>query len=113
VFRARTARDVREINEEKSPVPVAAREFSRAEHLLIRVPAYAPSQQGATLSATLISPARQPMRQLSVEQATAAQPLAQIDLPLAGLSPGQYAVEITARAPGGTAKDTVVFRVVN
>jgi Ca-activated chloride channel homolog len=113
VFRARTARDVREINEEKSPVPVAAREFSRAEHLLIRVPAYAPSQQPAMLSATLVSPARQPMRQLSVEQATATQPLAQIDLPLAGLPPGQYAVEIAAKASAGIAKDTVVFRVSN
>ena len=113
VFRARTARDVREINDEKSPVPVAAREFSRAEHLLIRVPAYTTSTQPPTLSATLVSPARQPMRQLAVEQPTSTQPLAQIDLPLASLPPGQYSVEIAAKASAGTAKDTVVFRVVN
>ena len=37
VLRARTARDVRELRAEPEAVPVAAREFSRTEHLLIRV----------------------------------------------------------------------------
>jgi len=112
VFRARTARDLREIRADASAVPVAAREFSRAEQLLIRVPAY-PSSQPPALSATLISPARQVMRQLVVTPATASDGLAQIDLPLAGLAPGEYSVEIALKAAAGNAKETVVFRVTN
>ena len=112
VFRARTARDVREIRDDASAVPVASREFSRAEHLLIRVPAYA-SSQPPTVTATLVSPARQAMRQLPVEQASAARPLAQIDLLLAGLTPGQYSVEISGNAPAGAAKERLVFQIAD
>src|SRR5204863_5608029 len=112
VFRARTARDLREINEDKSPVPAAAREFSRAEFLLVRVPAYAASQP-PTVTATLISPAGQRMRELSVEQASASAPAAQIDVPLAGLAPGRYTVEINAKAPAGNARDSLAFRVTD
>jgi VWFA-related protein len=112
VFRARTAKDVREISADASAVPVASREFSRAEYLLIRVPAYAGSQP-PILSATLISPAGQRMRELSVEQASGAMPVGRIDVPLAGLPPGQYSVQIAATAAGGNAKDTLAFRVKN
>ena len=38
---------------------------------------------------------------------------AQIELPLAGLAPGDYAVEIAAASPAGQAKDTLRFRVTN
>jgi VWFA-related protein len=110
VFRARTARDMREIREDPKAVPAVAREFSRAEQLQIRVPAY-PSAQPPTLSATLISPAGQAMRQLTV--GTALGGLAQIDLSLAGLSSGVYSVEFVASVPAGNAKETVVFRVTN
>jgi len=111
VFRARTARDLREIRDDASAVPVAAREFSRSEQLLIRVPAY-PSAQPPALSATLISPAGQAMRQLVV-QSPPLGGLAQIEVPLAGLSSGQYSLEIAAKAAAGSAKETVVFRVTN
>ena len=43
VLRARTARDFRALASDPDAVPVAAREFSRTERLMIRVPAYAPS----------------------------------------------------------------------
>ncbi len=109
VFRARTALGIREIAGEKAPVPAAAREFSRSEVLMIRVPAY--SSAPPTVSAALVSPAGQTMRMLSVEQPTATSPLASISLPLAGLPPGQYSVEIGAKAPAGTAKDKLTFRV--
>jgi hypothetical protein len=35
----------------------------------------------------------------------------QIDLPLAGLAAGEYAVEILAASGGATVKETVTFRV--
>jgi len=112
VFRARTARDLRELRADAAAVPVAAREFSRTEHLLIRVAAYAPAPAPA-LSATLISPAGQAMRQLDVEPAAPPLGLAQIDLPLAGLASGQYSLEVAATSAAGKAKETVAFRVTN
>ena len=112
VFRARTARDLREIRDDALAVPSAAREFSRAEHLLIRVPAYA-TAPAPTLSAALVSPAGQPMRQLVVETAEPADGPAKNRSPLAGLAPGNYSVEIAATSSAGTAKETVAFRVTN
>ncbi|HXD73584.1 MAG TPA: hypothetical protein VN628_07605, partial [Vicinamibacterales bacterium] len=112
VFRARTAKDLRELREETAPVPVASRDFSRAESLVIRVPAYGGAQPPA-VGATLVSPAGQQMRQLTIEQPTASAPNARIDLPLAGLPPGQYRVDIAARGTTGSAKDSLMFRVAD
>ncbi len=109
VFRGRTALDLRELRAANA-VPVAAREFSRAEHLLVRVPVYAPSP---TVTASLVSSAKQVMRQLAVQQASASGGLAQIDLPLASLPPGDYSVAIAAKAAAGSAKESLDFRVAD
>jgi hypothetical protein len=110
VFRARTARDVRELRDHTDAVPVSAREFSRAEYLLIRVPVYG---RAPALTATLVSPAKQAMRQLTVEADPPASAFAQIGVPLAGLAPGQYSIEIAAKSAAGTAKEALAFRVTN
>ena len=111
VFRARTARDVRELHGEPDPVPVSAREFSRAERLVIRVPAYAASTPVVT--ATLVSPAKQAIRQLAVDRSAAVSPVAQIDLSLAALPPGQYSVEISAKLAASGVQESVKFRVTD
>jgi len=113
VLRARTARDVRALDENPDAVPVAAREFSRAERLVIRVPAYAPGSATPTLSAKLVSGSGQSMRPLTLDAAATPDGRAQIHLPLAGLASGEYAVEITATSVAGEAKDTLRFRVTN
>jgi hypothetical protein len=111
VFRTRTARDLRDLGADAVAAPAAAREFSRAEHLVIRVPAYA-GAEAPVVSATLVSPAKQAMRQLTVEQATASSPLAQVDLPLAGLASGEYSVNIAA-GDAVQAEEVVTIRVTN
>jgi len=112
VFRTRTALDLRELKADSAPVPVVAREFSKTEHLVIRVPAYATGGDTPVVSGSLVSSAKQTMRQLAVEQVSASIPFAQIDVPLAGLAPGEYAVNIVA-GPAGEAKDVVSIRVTN
>jgi VWFA-related protein len=111
VFRTRTARDLRELRADNAPVPVASRDFSRAEHVVIRVPAYA-ADSAPVVSAELVSPAKQSMRPLAVEQATSSNPFARIDLPLAGLASGEYSVAISAGATG-EASEVVSIRVTN
>jgi Ca-activated chloride channel family protein len=110
VFRARTARDVRDLQEDATPVPVTAREFSRTERLVIRVPAYAAT--APTVTATLMSPAKQAIRQLAVDRSASAS-RAQIEVPLSALPPGQYSVEISARLASNGAQESVKFRVTD
>jgi len=112
VMRARTAKDMRALEANPDAVPVSSRQFSRSEQLVIRVPVYAPG--GAPdVTARLVNPSGQSMRPLTVEAAATPDGRAQIELPLAGLAPGDYAVEVTAASPAGQAKDTLRFRVTN
>jgi VWFA-related protein len=110
VLRARTARDVRVIEADPNAVPVASREFSRSERLVIRVPAYAPGSVPA-MTARLTNATGQSMRPLDIQPGATSDGRAEIDLPLAGLAPGEYAVEIEATSPAGHAKDVLRFRV--
>jgi VWFA-related protein len=112
VLRARTARDVRALVADPDAVPVASREFSRAERLIIRFPAYAPGAERPAVAARLLSRSGKAMRDLQV------QPVApgdenQIDLPLASLAAGEYQLEITAKSPAGEARDLISFRVTS
>lgn len=110
VLRARNAREFRTL-ETGSAVPVAAREFSRTERLLIRFPAYAPGGTRPTVSARLLSRTGQTMRDLTVAPPPGDDGEHAIDLPLAGLAAGEYFVEVEATTPSGEAKDRVGFRV--
>jgi VWFA-related protein len=112
VLRARTARDVRALESNPDAVPVASREFSRSERLVIRVPVYAPNQ-APDVTATLINATGQTMRPLTVQPPSDGGTRALIDLPLAGLAPAEYAVSIVAVSPAGQAKDTLKFKISN
>lgn len=109
VLRARTARAFRALEADATAAPVAAREFSRAERLLIRVPVYA-ADPPAVLTARLVSKPGKTMRELPVA-ATAWPDRQQIDLPLAALPAGDYMVQLTLKSAGDEANDVVAFRV--
>jgi len=106
LFRARTARDYQQIKNDPAAVPVAAREFSRTERLLVRVVAYGPAPTPPAVKARLLNRAGQPMNDLAVTPGAAAGDPAQFDVPLSGLAPGEYLIEVTAGAPeAGTGHD--------
>jgi len=106
VLRARTARDYQQIKGDPGAVPLPAREFSRTDRLLIRVPAYGPGNTAPMLSAHLLNRGGQSMSELQVGPSTSPD-VQQIDLPLAGLAAGEYLLEIKA----GDLKELVGFRV--
>lgn len=112
IMRARNAREFRLLDAEAA-VPVASREFSRTERLLIRFPAYGPAGAPPTLSAKLLNRMGQSIRVLDVAPAAAPGGPNEIDLPLAGFSAGEYLIELTATSPGGEARDRVGFRVTS
>jgi VWFA-related protein len=109
VFRARNARDLRAFVSDPEAVPVAAREFSRTERLLIRVPAYAPD--GAPHVTARLASRAGSMRDLEVSPGPSADRF-QIDLPLAGLASGEYVIQLRVAASGdGEARADVSFKV--
>ncbi|HWF84633.1 MAG TPA: hypothetical protein VG222_07300, partial [Vicinamibacterales bacterium] len=110
VFRARTARDFQQLKADVDAVPQTARDFSRTDRLLIRVPAYGPSGVPA-VTAQLLNRDGKAMADVPVAVAATAQAPAQIELPLAALAPGEYLIEIKATGDGGDAKELVGFRV--
>ena len=110
LLRARTAREFQQLRTATEVVPLAGREFNRIEHLLIRVPTYGPGGTMPALRARLLNRAGSAMNDLQVEPAPTAGEQ-QIDLPLAGLPPGEYVVEIRVGDQDGDAKELFAFRV--
>jgi len=99
VFRARTERDLRLLREnDASAAPAASRQFSRTEHLVIRVPVSAPPD--VVVTARLQNAMGGTLRSLDIERVHDSSPDRQIDLPLAAFASGAYTIEFTARAAG-------------
>src|SRR4029453_12206364 len=108
VYRARSARELRAIATDPAAAPVATRQFSRADTLLIRVP-LSVSGDPPTVSARLVSRFGSALRDLPASRG--ADNVYEVDLPLASLAAGEYAVEVTVAANGRTARETVSIRV--
>jgi len=110
VLRARNDREFRALDAEAS-VPVVAREFSRMERLLIRVPVYGAGASNVTLSARLLSGRGSAMRDLPVIAPPRPGLPNEIDLPLAGLAAGEYLIDLTASGSGAEVRERLSIRV--
>ena len=110
VFRARTVRELQQLKADPDAVPVPGREFSRSDRMLIRVPAYGPGGTSPKLTVHLLNRAGSAMIELTAGPAPA-QTEQMIDVPLTGLAPGEYVVEIKADGDGADAQQLVGFRV--
>jgi len=110
MFRARTIPEYNRLKADADAVPMAAREFSRTDRLLVRVPTYGPGGTTPALSVHVLNRAGQPMNELTAAPSTKPNEM-QIELPLASFPPGEYVLEIKAAGEGGDAKELVGFRV--
>jgi hypothetical protein len=108
VLRARNAREFRTLDADGA-VPVASRVFSRSERLLIRFQAYGPAGALPAVSAKLLDRMGHAMRALDVAYAPSGDYT--IDLPLSGLAPGEYGIEVSAATGAHDATDRIAFRV--
>lgn len=111
VFRTRNAREFRAVAGDADAVPVASREFSRAERLVVRVPVLSREAGDLVVTAALTTTFGRVMRALTARTGPSAD-VRQIDVPLAGLVAGEYRLDITAAGAGGAAREVVPFRVV-
>jgi VWFA-related protein len=112
VYRARTAREFQAMAADATAIPVAGREFSRTERLLIRFDAYGPGTDRPEATAVLLNRGGQKMLDVPVS-AAATGATHQIDLGLASIPAGEYLVEISAKGAGGEVKELVPFRVTS
>jgi hypothetical protein len=92
-------------------VPATTREFSRTDRVFVRVPAYGAG--GPSVSVHLLNRSGQQMSEVPVAASTAPATDSMFDVPLAGLAPGEYVLEIKATGEGGEAKELVGFRVTS
>ncbi|MBI3049614.1 MAG: VWA domain-containing protein [Acidobacteria bacterium] len=106
VHRARTARDFQASAADAAAVPVAGREFSRTERLLIRFDLYGT----ATPAAALLNRNGDRMTEVPVTPAGAGG-THQIDMSLAAIAAGEYLIEITAKGETNEAKELVPIRI--
>jgi hypothetical protein len=114
VLRARTPREFQAITRDPDPVPTSLREFRRTDRLLVRFFAEVPGgASAAEVGARLLNRVGQRMVDLSAAApADPSQPY-QIDLPLAGLSPGEYVIEIRAKGVSGESTELVAIKVIS
>jgi VWFA-related protein len=110
VMRARTAREYDALAADPDATPVASRQFSRAERLLVRIPVFSTGEK-PKVSARLVTSFGSAMRDLVVAPTPSRPNEYQVDVPLAALSNGSYTVEWTARTAEGEIHDRVAFRV--
>ena len=111
LFRGRTPRDIQQLKADPQAVPATGREFSRTDRLFMRVAAYGAG--APALSVHMLSRAGQTMSELPVTPPATPGGEAIVDIPLAGLAPGEYIVEVKATGESGEAKELVGFRVSN
>jgi hypothetical protein len=110
VFRARTVREYQQMRSDPTARPTAAREFSRAERVYLRVSRYTAAD--APLTARLLNRSGQSIGDLVVAPAANGNADSRdIELSLATLAPGEYVVEITAQGAPESKQELIGFRV--
>jgi VWFA-related protein len=110
---ARTPRELQAIKADPSAFPSADREFSRTERVLLRFDAFAPGGAAPAMTARLLNRQGTSMRELTVQPMASGSPTHHIDLQLAGLAPGDYLVELTARTDSDSVVELIAVRVTN
>jgi VWFA-related protein len=113
VFRGRTVRDLQALRADPSAAPVASREFSRAERLIVRAQAYGPGGQTPAVTARLLNRAGARMADIPVTGPSGPDSAFDLELALAPLAAGEYLIELTASAPGGEVKELIGIRVTS
>jgi VWFA-related protein len=108
IYRARTPRDLQSLLANPTAAPSAERTFSRTERVVVRADAHAPGGSPPVVTARLLNRAGTPMSDVPVRTSGGS---AEIDLILAALAPGDYLLELTAKAEGSSAQEVIAFRL--
>jgi len=108
VFKGRTVREIQALKANANATPMADRNFSRADRLLVRVDAYSAAGTAPTVTARLLNRGGTSMADIpvqSVDNGTA------LELALSSLAAGDYVIEVNAKAETGSAQELIGFKV--
>ena len=108
--RARTNLEWQALVDDWEAVPTPAREFRRTERLVLRFEVYAPGTSVPDVEAWMLNRRGDRMYPLPVQVAADGHPN-QVDIQPTGLAPGDYVIELTARAAGQDVTELVAFRL--
>ena len=111
LFRARTPRDIQQLKADPQAVPATGASSAGPSACSCAWPAYGAG--APALSVHLLNRAGQTMSELPVTPSATPGGESTVDIPLAGLAPGEYIVEVKATGESGEAKELVGFRVTN
>jgi VWFA-related protein len=112
ILRARTLPELNRIKADPDAIPTAAREFSRTDRIVVRVPTYGATGAASGLKVHILNRAGTAMSEL--QSVAAPKPgEQQIDLAIAALPPGEYVLEIKTGDQDGDAKELVGFRITS
>src|SRR5262249_24894118 len=89
ILRARTLPELNKMKADPEAIPTAAREFSRTDRLVVRVPTYGPGGAAPELKVHILNRAGDPMNELRAGPSPKPGEQ-QIDLAVAALPPGEY-----------------------
>jgi len=109
VFRARTVREMEQIKGDPQATPTTMRVFSRTERVLVRLSAYGPGGSTPPIKARLLNRSGDVMNELPVTSSAGGRFL--LEMPLSGLPPGEYLVEVIAGEQDGEARQLIALRV--
>jgi VWFA-related protein len=107
VHRAATPAEMRALSAADAPI-YAGREFARTDRLLIRIYAYGTASEAATITGRLIDRRGATLLPLAVSGSSAGW---QVDLPLASIAPGDFALLFEAQSGPQRAETVVPLRV--
>ncbi|MBE3132077.1 MAG: VWA domain-containing protein [Acidobacteria bacterium] len=111
VFRAANAREFQMLRRNANAVPTAGREFRRTDRLLIRFEVYGPGESNPAVTCRVLNRTGGARSELPVPPPVNGT-LYEIDLPLAGLTSGEYLVEIRAKGADTDVTELVALRIV-
>ncbi len=112
VYRGRTARDIQQIRAAESPVPSVTREFSRTEQLLLRFQAYGPGGTAPTVALRLLNSQGKKMADFPAPNRLPDGTF-EAQVSLGPLAPGDYVIEIDAKATDASVQSLVAIRVTS
>jgi hypothetical protein len=111
LFRARTARDIVAIRADASARPVATREFSRTERLLVRFQAWGPGDVAPLVKARMLNMRGEPVTDLPAA-APSADGAFEIEIPLAPYAPNDYLIELSSGEGGDAIRVLTALRIL-
>jgi VWFA-related protein len=108
VFKGRTVREIQTIKANANATPVADRNFSRADRVLVRVDAYSAAGTAPTVTARLLNRTGTSMADIPVQPLESGGAL---ELTLSSLAAGDYVIEVNAKSDAAAAQELIAFKV--